>query len=100
MFVYELSSSGFQSCCSHLKTENVTEKDNYARKEMTKNKNDIRSETEFTSVYDPLNMHRIASIETKTLNFMAPFYGCGSTASRLEPLQGGSLSSQKFLVLI
>ena len=26
-----------------------------------------------------------------TLNFMAPFYGWGSTASRLEPLQGGSL---------
>ena len=24
-------------------------------------------------------------------NFMAPFYGCGSTGSRLEPLQGGSL---------
>ena len=22
---------------------------------------------------------------------MAPFYGCGSTASKLEPLQGGSL---------
>ena len=22
---------------------------------------------------------------------MAPFYGCGSTASRLEPLWGGSL---------
>ena len=22
---------------------------------------------------------------------MAPFYGCGSTASRLEPLQGGNL---------
>ena len=22
---------------------------------------------------------------------MAPFYGCGSTASRLEPLRGGSL---------
>ena len=38
-------------------------------------------------------------------NFMAPFYGWGSTASRLEPLQGGSLlflplSSQKFLVPI
>ena len=37
-------------------------------------------------------------------NFMAPFYGCGSTASRLEPLWGGSLlfttSSQKSLVLI
>ena len=35
---------------------------------------------------------------------MAPFYGWGSTASRLEPLRGGSLlfttSSQKFLVLI
>ena len=27
----------------------------------------------------------------KTLNFMAPFYGWGSTASRLEPLRGGSL---------
>ena len=24
-------------------------------------------------------------------NFMAPFYGCGSTASRLKPLRGGSL---------
>ena len=24
-------------------------------------------------------------------NFMAPFYGRGSTASRLEPLRGGSL---------
>ena len=24
-------------------------------------------------------------------NFMAPFYGCDSSASRLEPLQGGSL---------
>ena len=34
---------------------------------------------------------------------MAPFYGWGSTASRLEPLQGGSLlftiNPQKFLVL-
>ena len=27
----------------------------------------------------------------KTLNFMAPFYRWGSTASRLEPLRGGSL---------
>ena len=27
----------------------------------------------------------------KNFNFMAPFYGWGSTASRLEPLQGGSL---------
>ena len=30
-------------------------------------------------------------LKLKTLNFMAPFYGWGSTASRLEPLQGGSL---------
>ena len=33
---------------------------------------------------------------------MAPFYGWGSTASRLEPLQGSLLfttTSQKFLVL-
>ena len=27
----------------------------------------------------------------KTLNFMALFYGWGSTASKLEPLRGGSL---------
>ena len=27
----------------------------------------------------------------KNTNFMAPFYGWGSTASRLEPLRGGSL---------
>ena len=27
----------------------------------------------------------------KKRNFMAPFYGWGSTASRLEPLRGGSL---------
>ena len=27
----------------------------------------------------------------KTWNFMAPFYGWGSTASRLQPLRGGSL---------
>ena len=26
-----------------------------------------------------------------TLNFMAPFYGWGSTASRLQSLRGGSL---------
>ena len=27
----------------------------------------------------------------KKNNFMAPFYGWGSTVSRLEPLRGGSL---------
>ena len=27
----------------------------------------------------------------KKKNFMAPFYGWGSTASRLQPLRGGSL---------
>ena len=27
----------------------------------------------------------------KTLNFMTPFYGWGSTASMLEPVRGGSL---------
>ena len=30
-------------------------------------------------------------IQEKCINFMAPFYGWGSTASRLEPLRGGSL---------
>ena len=29
--------------------------------------------------------------KTNFKNFMAPFYGWGSTASRLEPLRGGSL---------
>ena len=29
--------------------------------------------------------------EQKKTNFMAPFYGWGSTASRLQPLWGGSL---------
>ena len=31
----------------------------------------------------------------KQTNFMAPFYGWGSTASRLQPLRGGSLSTSK-----
>ena len=30
-------------------------------------------------------------IKADKKNFMAPFYGWGSTASRLEPLRGGSL---------
>ena len=33
----------------------------------------------------------LVSQEKKTLNFMAPFYGLGSFASRLEPLRGVSL---------
>ena len=31
----------------------------------------------------------------KKKHFMAPFYGWGSTALRLEPLQGGSLETNK-----
>ena len=44
----------------------------------------------------------ILRYKKKKKNFMAPFYGWGSTASRLQPLREGSLpfSSQKFLVLI
>ena len=34
---------------------------------------------------------RISLSKEKKTNFMAPFYGWGSTASRLEPLRGGSL---------
>ena len=30
-------------------------------------------------------------VQKKKKNFMASFYGWGSTASRLEPLRGGSL---------
>ena len=33
----------------------------------------------------------LAVHQIKKTNFMAPFYGWGSTASRLEPLRGGSL---------
>ena len=29
--------------------------------------------------------------QLKKTNFIAPFYGWGSTASRLQPLRGGSL---------
>ena len=31
------------------------------------------------------------TLKKKTKNFMVPFYGWGSIASRLEPLRGGSL---------
>ena len=33
----------------------------------------------------------LARRSTAKKNFMTPFYGWGSTASRLEPLRGGSL---------
>ena len=45
-------------------TESVTEKNISDGKEMTENVNYNRSETEFASVEDPLNMYRIASNET------------------------------------
>ena len=37
--------------------------------------------------------HAVAKnfLKKKQQNFMAPFYGWGSTASRLEPLRGGCL---------
>ena len=35
--------------------------------------------------------HNIKQEKLKKKNFMAPFYGWGSTASKLEPLRGGSL---------
>ena len=45
-------------------TESVTEKNISDGKEMTENVNYDRSETEFASFEDPLNMYRIASNET------------------------------------
>ena len=36
---------------------------------------------------------RLVDFNKKSKNFMAPFYGRGSTASRLQPLRGGSLLS-------
>ena len=46
--------------------------------------------------YDPppptlLTFIREKELKKKKKNFVAPFYGWGSTASRLEPLRGGSL---------
>ena len=38
-----------------------------------------------------LILFRLYQTFKKTLNFVAPFYGWGSTASRPEPLRGGSL---------
>ena len=38
-----------------------------------------------------LSLIKPATLLKKKKNFMAPFYGWGSTASRLEPLRGGSL---------
>ena len=35
---------------------------------------------------------RVDTWWSKKKNFMAPFYGWGSTASRLQPLRGGSLN--------
>ena len=34
---------------------------------------------------------RVKNLKIKKKKIMAPFYGWGSTASRLEPLRGGSL---------
>ena len=33
----------------------------------------------------------LSTYKKEKKNFMAPFYGCGITASSLEPLRGGSL---------
>ena len=38
-----------------------------------------------------LAKHANAKTKTKKKKFIAPFYGWGSTASRLEPLRGGGL---------
>ena len=40
---------------------------------------------------NPCFLKKMVYVSRDTLNFMAPFYGWGSTASRLEPLRGGSL---------
>ena len=56
------------------------------------------------SVVEPIFIKTLALLKFRVIkkkNFMAPFYGWGSTASRLEQLRGGSLLfSTKLLVLI
>ena len=44
--------------------------------------------TSVQSLYEPF-IENLCCLKKK--HFMAPFYGWGSTASRLEPLRGGSL---------
>ena len=45
-----------------------------------------------SKVFKKLVNNRVVDhFKLKTLSFVAPFYGWGSTASRLEPLQGDSL---------
>ena len=38
-----------------------------------------------------IQLFKSPNVTKKKKNFMAPFYGWDSTASRLEPLRGGSL---------
>ena len=46
---------------------------------------------EYNPKYKTPNSRYLKNLIVKKTNFMAPFYGWGSTATRLEPLQGGSL---------
>ena len=45
----------------------------------------------FTNKFNKVFINLIIMSLKKKKNFMAPFYRWGSTASRLEPLQGDSL---------
>ena len=49
----------------------------------------IRQKSREPSFWDVMDYFVLLAYNFK--NFMAPFYGWGSTASRLEPLRGGSL---------
>ena len=51
----------------------------------------IEYSTEVSKVFQNFITLKSFSLQINFLNFMAPFYGWGSTASRLEPLRGGSL---------
>ena len=48
----------------------------------------LQNQLTFTSTY---MLYHATSQSLKKKNFMAPFYGWGSTASRLESLRGGNL---------
>ena len=47
--------------------------------------------TKIKTMFQVLTVFFEMVINFSTSNFMAPFYGWGSTASRLQPLRGGSL---------
>ena len=87
------------SICKYLNVSAETEKlyienriDVVHESNKIRNKEFQGSDSYFINYNKNLNSHEFTNgTKKKKKNFMAPFCGWGSTASRLEPLRGGSL---------